>query len=194
MKLYSCFIQFYSFKQFCSILSFQIDFISILNVVFQSLSHVWLFVTQWSAACQASLSLTISWSWLKLMSMESVMPSNHLSFCHLLIPLPSIFPSIRVCSNKLILVIKWPKYWRFSFSIIPSNVYVRFISFRIDWFNLLAVRGTLKSLLQHYSSKALNSSVLSLLYGPTLTSVHGYWKNHRFDSLNICRQSDVSAF
>ena len=152
MKLYSCFIQFYSFKQFCSILSFQTDFISIPNVVFQSLSCVWLFVTPWSAACQVSLSI-ISLSWLKLMSMESVMPSNHLISCHLLIPLPSIFLSIRISYNKLILVIKWPKYWRFNFSIIPPNEYVGFISFRIDWFNLLAVQGTLKTLLQHHSSK-----------------------------------------
>ena len=153
MKLYSCFIQFYSFKQFCSILSFQTDFISIPNVVFQSLSCVWLFVTPWSAACQVSLSFTISLSWLKLMSIESVMPSNHLIFSHLLIPLPSIFPSIRICSNKLILVIKWLKYWRFSFGISPCNDYVGLISFRIDWFNLLAVQGTLKTLLQHQSSK-----------------------------------------
>ena len=112
----------------------------------------------------------------------------------LLLLLPSLFPSVRVFSNKSVLHIWWPKYWSFSFSINPSNEYLGLISFRIDWFNLLAVRGTLKSLLQHYSSKALNSSVLSPLYGPTLTSVHGYWKNHSFDSLNICRQSDVSAF
>ena len=152
MKRYSCLIQFYSFKQICSILSFQTDFISIPNVVFQSLICVWLFVTPWSATCQASLCI-ISWSWLKLMSMESVMPSNHLISCHLLIPLSSIFLSIRISSNKLFLVIKWPMYWRFNFSIFSSNEYVGFISFRIDWFNLLAVQGTLKTLLKHHSSK-----------------------------------------
>ena len=120
----------------------------------QSLSHVWLFATPWTAARQASLSITNSQSLLKLMSIESVMPSNHLTLCHPLLLLPSIFPSIGVFSNKSVLHIRWPKYWSFSFSIRPSNKYSGPISFRMDWMDLLAVQGTLKSLLQHYSSKA----------------------------------------
>ena len=119
----------------------------------QSLSHVWLFVTPWTAACQASLSITNSQTLLKLMSSESVMPSNHLILCHPLLLLPSVFPSIRVFSNELVLQIRWPKYWSFSMSISPSNEYSGLISFRIDWFDLLAVQGTLKSLFQHHSSK-----------------------------------------
>ena len=118
------------------------------------LSRVQLFVTPWTAARQASLSITNSWSLLKLMSIESVMPSNHLILCHPLLLQPSIFPSIRVFSNESALRIRWPKYWSFSFSIISSNVYLGLISFRIDWFDLLAVQGTLTSLLQHHSSKA----------------------------------------
>ena len=109
-------------------------------------------MTPWSAACQASLSFTISWSLLKLMFIESVMLSNHLVLCHPLLLMPSIFPSIRVFSNELSFRIRWSKYWSFSISI--SNEYSGLISFRIDWFDLLAVQGTLKSLLQHYSSKA----------------------------------------
>ena len=111
------------------------------------------FATPWTAACQASLSITNSWSLLKLMSIESVIPSNHLTLCHLLLP-PSIFPSIRVFSNELILCIKWSKYWSFSISIISSHEYSGLIYFRIDWVDILAVQGTLKSLLQNYSSKA----------------------------------------
>ena len=119
----------------------------------QLLSRVRLFVTPWTAALQASLSITNSRNLLKLMSIESVMPSNHLIlYCPLLL-LPSIFPSIRVFSNKSVLHIRWPKYWSFSFSISPSNDYSGLISFRIDWLDLLAVQGTLKSLLQHHSSK-----------------------------------------
>jgi len=121
-------------------------------VVVQSLRSVQLFVT-WTAALQASLSFTISQSLLKLMSIESVMPSHHLAFCHPLL-LTSIFPSIRVFSNELTLHIRWPKYWSFSFSISPSNDYSGLISFRINWFDLFAVQGTLKSLLQHHRSKA----------------------------------------
>ena len=124
-----------------------------LFVIVQPLSHVCLTVTPLTAAGQASLSFTISWSLLKLMSIESVMPSNHLVLCHPLL-LPSTFPSIGVFSNKLSLHIRWPKYWCFSFSISPSNDYSGLISFRIDWFDLLAVQGTLKSLLQHHSSKS----------------------------------------
>ena len=123
-------------------------------VVVQLLSHVWLFVTPLTAAHQASLSLTITWSLLKLMSIESVLPSSHLVLCHPLLLLPSIFPNIRVFSNALALCTKKPKYWSFSFSISPSNEYSGLISFRIDWFDLLAVQETLKSLLQHYSFKA----------------------------------------
>ena len=120
----------------------------------QSLSHAWILVNTWTAACQASLSITNSQSMLKLMSIKSVMPSNHLILCHPLLLLPSNFPSTWVFSNELVLLIKWPKDWSFSFSISPSNEYSGLISFRIDWLGLLAVQGTLKSLLQHHSSKA----------------------------------------
>ena len=120
----------------------------------QSLSHVSFFATLWTAAPQASLSFTNSQSLLKLMSIESVMPSNHLILCHPLLLPPSLFPSIRVSSNELALCIRWPKYWSFSFSISPSNEHPGLISFRMDWLDLLAVQGTLKSLLQHHSSKA----------------------------------------
>jgi len=197
----------------------------------------------WTAACEASLSITNSQSLLKLMSIELVMSSNHLILCRPLLLLPSIFPSIRVFSNESALHIWWPKYWSFSFSISPSNEYSGLISFRIDWLDLLAVQGTLKSLLQHHSqsrfnarywmlgasalgrprgmvwggrreegsgwgthvylwwihfdifknkiklikkkkrekNKSINSSALSFPYSPTLTSIHGYWKNHSFD-------------
>ena len=118
----------------------------------QSLSRVQLFATPWTAACQASLSITNSQSLLKLMSIESVMPSNHLILCCPLLLLPSIFPSIRLFSNESVLHIRWPKYW--SFSISPSNEHPGPISFRMDWLDLLADQGTLKSLLQHHSSKA----------------------------------------
>ena len=120
----------------------------------QSLSHVWLLATPWTAAHQASLSITNSWSLLKLMSIESVMPSNHLILCRPLLLLPAIFPRIRVFSNESVLCIRWPKYWNFSFSICPSNEHPGLISLRMDSLDLLAVQGTLKSLLQHHSSKA----------------------------------------
>ena len=120
----------------------------------QSLSHVRLFVTPWTAACQGSLSITNSWSLLKHLFIESVIPSNHLILCHPLLLPPSIFPSIRVFSNDSVLWVSWKKYWSFSFSISPSNEYSGLISFRIDWLDLLAVQGTLKSLLQHHSLKA----------------------------------------
>jgi len=122
------------------------------------LSHIWLFVTPWTAARQAPLSITNSWSLLKLMSIKSVMPSNHLILCCPLLLLPSIFPSIRVFSNESPLHIRWPKYWSFSFNISPSNEHPGLISFRMDWLDLLAVQGTLKSL-QHHSFKSINSSV-----------------------------------
>ena len=117
----------------------------------QSLSHVWLFATPWIAARQASLSITISQSPLRLTSIESVMPSSHLILCHPLLLLPPIPPSLRVFFNESTLRIRWPKYWSFSFSIIPSKEHPGLISFRMDWLDLLAVRGTLKSLLQHHS-------------------------------------------
>ena len=120
----------------------------------QLLSRVQLFVTPWTAARQASLSITNSWSLLKLMSIESVMPSNHLILCHPLLLLPSIFPSIMFFSNESALHIRWPKYWSFSFNISTSNEHPGLIFFRMDWLDLLAVQGTLKSLLQHHSSKA----------------------------------------
>ena len=125
-----------------------------ISVSVQSLSCVQLFAASWTAAHQASLSITNSQSLPKLMSIESVMPSNHLILCHLFLLPHSIFPSIRVFSNESVLHIRWPKYWSFSFNISPSNEYSGLISFRIDWLDVLAVQGTLKSLLQHHSSKA----------------------------------------
>ena len=146
----------------------------------QSLSRVRLFVTPWTAARQASLSITNSLSLFKFMSIESVMPSNHLILGHPLLLLPSIFPSIRVFSNESVLHIRWPMYWSFSFSISPSNVYAGLISFRINWLDLLAVQGTLKSLLQHHSLKA---SILqcSAFFIVQLSHPYDYWKNHSFD-------------
>ena len=136
-------------------------------------------MTPWTAACQASLS-TNSWSLPKLMSIELVMPSNRLILCHPLLLLPSVFPSVRIVSNKLALRIRWPKYRSFSFSISPSNEYSGLISFRMDWLDLLAVRGTLKSS-PTPQFKSINSLVLSFVYSPTLTSIHDYWKNHSLD-------------
>ena len=141
----------------------------------QSLSRVWLFATPWTAACQASLSITNSQSSLKLMFIESVMPSNHLILCRHFLLLPLSFPSIRIFSNVSVLHIRWPKYWSFCFSISPSDEYSGLISFRMHWLDLLAVEGTLKSLLQHHSSK------VSILRHSALTSIHDYWKNHSFD-------------
>ena len=146
----------------------------------QSLNHVQLFATPWTAAQQASLSITSSRNLLKFMSIESVMPSNHLIFCCPLLLLPSIFFSIRVFSNESALHIRWPKYWSFSISISPSNEYSGVISFKMDWLDLLAVQGTLKSS-PTPQFKSINSLALSFLYGPTLTSIHDYWKNHSFD-------------
>ena len=119
----------------------------------QPLSLVQLFATPWTAACQASLSIINSWGLLKHMSIESVMPSNHLILCRPLLLPPSVFPSLRVFSNESVLHIRWPKYWSFSFSISPSNEHLGLISFRMDWLDFLAVQGILKSLLQHHSSK-----------------------------------------
>ena len=152
-------------------------------VVVQLLSHVWLFATPWPAACQASLSFTISRSLLRLMSSESVMPSNHLILCHPLLHLPSIFPRIKDFSNELVLHIRWPKYWSFSFSISPLNEYSGSISFRMDWrldWSPCSPRDSQESS-PAPQFESVNSSVLSLLYGSTLTSVHDYWENHSFD-------------
>ena len=124
-----------------------------VNSSVQSLSRVWLFVIPWTAACQTSLSINNFQSLFKLMSIESLMPSNHLILCHPLLP-PSVFPRIRVFSNEWVLYIRWPKYWSFSFSISLSTEHPGLISFRMDWLDLLAVQGTLKSLLQHHSSEA----------------------------------------
>ena len=140
----------------------------------QFLSCVQLFPTPRTVALQASLSITNSRSLLKLMSIESVMPSNHLILCCSLLLLPLIFPSIRVFSNESVCCIRWPKYGSFSFSIGPSNKYSGLISFRMDWLDLLAGQGILKSLCQHHSA-------LNFLYSPTPTSIHDYWKNHSFD-------------
>ena len=129
---------------------------------------------------QASLSITNSRSLLKLMSIESVMPSNHLILCRPLLLLPSSFPSIRVFSNEPVLHIRWPKYWSFSFSISPSNEYSGLISFRIDWFDLLAVPETLKSLLQHHSSK-VSKLQCSVFFIVQPTSTHDHWKSHSLD-------------
>ena len=146
----------------------------------QSLSRVWLFATPWIAACQASVSITNSRSSLKLMSIESVIPSSHLILCRPLLFLPPIPPSIRVFSNESSLRMRWPKYWSFSFSISPSNEHPGLLTFRMDWLDLLTVQGTLKSLLQHHSSKA---SILqrSAFFTVQLTSIHDHWKNHSLD-------------
>ena len=154
-----------------------------LNSV-QSLSRVRLFTTPWTTACQASLSITNSQSLLKLMSIESVMPSNHLILCHSLLLLPSIFPSIRVFANQSLLCIRWLKYWNFSFSISPSNEYSGLISFSMDWLDLFAVQGTLKSLLQHHSSKASilwhSGFFVVQLSHPYITT----GKKHSFDQMD----------
>ena len=140
---------------------------------FQFSRSVVSFGTPWIVACQTSLSITKSWNLLKFMSIESVMPSNHLILCRPLLLPPSIFPSIRIFSNESVLHIRWPKYWNFSFSISPSNEYSGLISFKMDWLDLLAVQGSLKSVLKDHSSKA---SILhsKLLYTPSLTSIHDY--------------------
>ena len=153
-------------------------------VVVQSLICVQLLVTAWTAACQASLSFTISLHLLKLMSIESVMPSNRLILCYPLLLLPSIFPSVMVFSNESALHIKWPKYWSFSFSISPSNEYSGLTSFRIDWFDLLAIQGNLKSLLQ------CSAFFMVPLSHPYMT----IRKKHSFDHTDLCQKSDIFAF
>ena len=149
--------------------------LSQFNLV-QSFSHVRFYENPWTEVTQASLFITNSWSLLKLMSIESVMPSNCLILCCPLLLLPSILPSIRVFSNESVLHIRWPKYWSFSFSISPSNEYSGLISFRIDWLDLLAVQGILKSFFPTPQFKSINSLALSPVYSPTLTSILEYWK------------------
>ena len=147
------------------------------------MSRVRLFEPPWTAARQACLFITNTRSLLTLMSIESAAPSNHLILCHPLLLLPSIFPSIRVFSSESVLRIRWPNYWSFSFCISSSNEYSGLISFRMDWFDLLAVQGTLKSLLQHHTSKA------SILWHSAFFIVqlsHPYWKKHSFDHTNLC--------
>ena len=146
----------------------------------QSLSRVWLFVTPWIAARQASLSITNSRSSLRLTCIESVMPSSHLILCRPLLLLPPIPPSITVFSNESTLRMRWPKYWSFSFSIIPSKEIPGLISFRMDWLDLPAVQGTQESS-PTPQFKSINSSALSLLHSPTLTSIHDHRKNHSLD-------------
>ena len=150
------------------------------------------FVTPWTAAHQASQSVTNTQTLQKLISIESVMPSNHFILCHPVFLLPSIFPSIRVFSHESALRIRWPKYWTFSFNISPSNEYSGLISFRMDWLDFLVVQGTLKSS-PTPQFKSINF-VLSFLYSPILTSIHDYSKNHSLDEMDFCWQSSVSAF
>ena len=166
----------------------------VIGCCFQSPSRVQLFATPWTAAYQASLFFPISQSLLKPMSMEWMMPSNHLILCRSLLLLPSIFPSIRVFSSESALHIRWLKYWSFSFSTSPYNEYSGLISFRIEWFDLLGVQGTLKSLLQHYSSKA---SILWYSVFLIVQLSHPYMTTGKTIALTIvflCQQSDVSAF
>ena len=146
-----------------------------------SVASVRLFATAWTAAQQASLSIASSRSLLKLMAIELVMPPNHLILHHPLLLPPSIFLSIRVFSNESVLPIRWPKYWSFTFNISPSNEYSGLISFRIDWLDLLAVQETLKGSSPTPQFKSINSSALSLLHSPILTTIHDYWKNHSLD-------------
>ena len=146
-------------------------------------------MTPWTSASQVSLSITNSQSLFKLMSIASMMPSNHIILCHSLLLPPSVFPRIRVFSNESVLHIRWPNYWSSSFSISPSNEYSGLICFSIDRLNLLAVQGTCKSSPTPHL-KSINSWVLSLLYTPTLTSIHD-WKNHSFDYTDLCRQRSL---
>ena len=171
--------------------SWNITNVTYMSSSVQSLSRVWLFATPWTAAHQTSLSITSSWSLLKLMSTESVMPSNHLILCHPL-PLPSsMFPIIRVFADESALRIRWPKYWSFSFNISTSDEYSGLVSVRMDWLNLLAVQGTLKSLLQHHNSKA------SILWHSTFFIVqlsHPYMTPGKTITLRTFVGGDVSLF
>ena len=160
----------------------------------QLINYVWFFATPCTGAHQVSLSITNSQSLLIFMFIESVMPSNHLTLCHPLLLLPSVFPSMRVFSNESVLCIRWPMYWSFSFSISPCNEYSGLISFRTDWLDLLAVQGTLQSLLQYHSSKASiiwrSAFFMVQLSHPYMTTE----KNHSFDQMDLCHRSKVSAY
>ena len=159
----------------------------------QKLIHVQLFVTPWTAAHQASLSITNSQSLLKLMSIVSMMPSNHLILCHPLLFLPSLFPSIRVFSIDSALCNRWQKHWSFSFNISPSSEYSGLISFNgLVW--SLCSPGDPQESSPTPQFKSINSAVLSFLYSPALTSIRDYWKDHSFDQMDLCWQSNVSAF
>ena len=159
----------------------------------QLFTCVWLFATPWTAAHQTSLSITNSQSLPKPMSIESEMPSNHLILRRPLLLLPSMPPRVRIFSNESVILTRRPKYWSFSFSISPSNEYSELIYFRMDWLDLLAVQETLKSL-PTPQFKSINSSALSFLYTPTLTSIHDHWNNYSLDETDLCGQSNVSAF
>ena len=171
------------------------QFISKMQHQFSSVSRVRFFVTPWTVARQASLSITNSGSLLKLMSIELVMPSNHLILCHPLLLPPSVFPSIRVrvFTNESVFRIRSPKYWSFSFSISTSNEYSGLIPFMIDWLDLCSPRDPQESF-PAPEFKNINSLALSFLYGPTLISIHDYCKSYSFDLTDLCRQSNVSAF
>ena len=147
-------------------------------------------MTPWTAARQASLSFPITWSLLKLTSIELAILSDHLILCHPLLLLPSVFPSIRVFSNELALPIRWPNYWSFSFGISPSNEYSGLISLRFDWFDFLAVSRVFSTT----QFEGTNSLAFNLFYCPALTSIHDYWENHSFDYTDLYRQSNISAF
>ena len=166
----------------CRQILYQLSYMRSPKILFSSVQSVMsdFFVIPWTVAHQAALSITNSWGLLKLMSTESVMPSNHLILCRPLLLPSSIFPRIRVFSSESALHITWPKDWSFSFSISPSNEQPGLISFTMDWLDLLAVQGTLKSL-PTPQCKSINSSMLSFLYSPTLTSIHDAWKNHSLD-------------
>ena len=156
-----------------------------MSLFVQLPSHAWLFVTPWTAACQASLSFTISQGFFKFMSIESMMLSNHLILWRPLLLMPSIFPSIRVFSNESALHIRWPKYWSFSLSISPSNDSSGLISFRIDWFDILTVQGTVKNLLYHHSWNHQFFSSQSSLW-PSSQIHTWYWKDHSFNYTDLC--------
>ena len=167
---------------------------SFLFSTVQSLRHIRLFVTDWTAACQASLSITNFWSSSKPMSIESVMPSNHLILCHPLLLLPSIFPSIRVFSNESVLWIRWPKYWSFSFNISPSNEHSELDLLQDGLVGSPCTPRDSQESSPTPQFKSINSSALSFLQSPNLISIHDHWKNHNLDQMDICWQSNVSAF
>ena len=163
------------------------------NTSVQSLSCVQLFVIPWTIACQASLFFTISWTLLKLMSIESMMPSNPLILCGCLLLLPSIFPSICISSSELALCIRWPKFWSFSFSINPSNEYLGLISFGVDCFDLFAVQG-FSRVFSRTTVRRHQFLSTQPFYCPAFTFVHDYWQNHSFDYMDLCRQRIFSVF